>query len=101
MTINERVLFRNLDSLSGRGEIYSHTTVYEAPKGFEKYEPYQIALIKLEEGALITAQLTDVGEENIEIGTPVEMVTRELKENGDRGMKVYGPKFRPRLISET
>jgi len=80
---------------SGRGEIYSHTTVFNAPKGYEKYAPYQIALIRLEEGPLITAQLTDVGENEIEIGTPVEMVTRELNEGGDRGVKIYGYKFRP------
>ncbi|MGB6838906.1 MAG: Zn-ribbon domain-containing OB-fold protein [Microgenomates group bacterium] len=81
--------------LSGLGEIYSFTTVYEAPAGYEEQAPYMIALIKLEEGPMITAQLTDFGNEKPEIGMPVEMVTRKLKSEGKRGMLVYGYKFRP------
>jgi hypothetical protein len=47
---------------------------------------------------MVTAQLTDLGEQGVEIGTPVEMVTRRLRTDGDeRGMLVYGYKFRPRL----
>ena len=37
-----------------------------------------------------------VGKEPVEIGTPVEMVTRRLRQDGDeRGMLIYGYKFRP------
>ena len=44
----------------------------------------------------MTAQLTDLGETEVEIGMPVEMVTRRIKEDGDeRGMLIYGYKFRP------
>jgi len=82
---------------SGRGEIYSHTTVYNAPAGFENVAPYKIALVKLEEGPMVTAQLTDLGDIEPEIGMPVEMVTRRLKVTGDedRGAIIYGYKFRP------
>ena len=58
--------------------------------------PYTVALVKLEEGPMVTAQLTDLGESKPEIGMPVEMVTRKLRQDGDeRGMIVYGYKFRP------
>lgn len=87
---------KTLYNFSGRGEVYSYTTVYEPPAGFEEYTPYTVALVKLEEGPLITAQLTDLGEDSVEIGTPVEMVTRRLRQDGDeRGLLVYGYKFRP------
>jgi uncharacterized OB-fold protein len=57
-----------------------------------------VALVKLEEGPLVTAQLTDLGETQPEIGMPVEMVTRKLRADGDeRGMLIYGYKFRPVL----
>jgi uncharacterized OB-fold protein len=57
-----------------------------------------VALVKLEEGPLVTAQLTDLGSQPVEIGMPVEMVTRRLRQDGDeRGMLIYGYKFRPRL----
>lgn len=85
-------------SFSGRGEVYSFTVVYEAPRGFTQFVPYIVALVKLSEGPLITAQLTDVEIEDIYIGLPVEMVTRKLSEDGDRGLISYGYKFRPPLL---
>ena len=82
---------------SGKGEVFSYTTVYDPPEGYEGNAPYTVALIQLEEGPLVTAQLTDVDNGKVEIGVPVEMVTRKLREDGERGMLVYGYKFRPRL----
>ena len=91
---------KQLFAFSGRGEVYSHTTVYDAPAGFEENAPYTVALVKLEEGPRVTAQLTALGDQGVEIGTPVEMVTRRLRTDGDeRGMLVYGYKFRPRLAT--
>ncbi len=84
-------------TFSGRGTVYSHTTVYHPPEGFEEYAPYMVALVKLEEGPMIAAQLTDVESEKVEIGMPVEMVTRKVREDGKRGMIVYGYKFRPSM----
>jgi hypothetical protein len=82
---------------SGKGEIYSHTTAYEGlPDGFQGLGPLTIALIKLEEGPIVTAQLTDLGDKKPEIGMPVEMVTRRLQDNSDeQGIIIYGYKFRP------
>jgi uncharacterized OB-fold protein len=89
---------RTLYNFSGRGEIYSYTTVYDAPSGYEETAPYTVAIVKLEEGPLVTAQLTDVDNGDIHIGAPVEMVTRRLRSDGDeRGLLVYGYKFRPML----
>ncbi len=83
-------------TFSGQGEVYSYTTIYDPPAGYEPNAPYTVALVKLVEGPIITAQLTDLGEEPVEIGMPVEMVTRRLRSDGDdRGMLVYGYKFRP------
>jgi uncharacterized OB-fold protein len=36
-------------------------------------------------------------QDEIEIGMPVEMVTRKLREEGEDGLIVYGYKFRKRL----
>ena len=92
---------KTLFNFSGRGEVYSYTTVYDPPAGFEENAPYTVALVKLEEGPMITAQLTDLGDQPVEIGAPVEMVTRRLRQDGDeRGLIVYGYKFRPVLQSQ-
>ena len=88
---------------SGRGEIYSHTTIYEnqyAPTRFKEQVPYTTAIVELEEGPRVTAQLTDPDpDQPFEIGMPVEMVTRKLFSEGKRGQLVYGYKFRPLLES--
>jgi uncharacterized OB-fold protein len=84
-------------TFSGLGEVYSYSTVYQAPNGYQEHVPYTVALVQLEEGPLVTAQLADVDPEDVAIGMPVEMVTRKLREEGERGTIVYGYKFRPRL----
>ena len=84
---------------SGKGEIYSYTTIHNAPEGYSGNAPYIIALIKLEEGPMITAQLTDIDADEVEIGLPLEMVTRKLMEQGEEGLIQYGYKFRPQLIN--
>lgn len=84
-------------NLSGRGEVYSYTLMYNVPQGFEEQKPYVVALVKLAEGPLVTAQLTDVDHGAVTIGMPVEMVTRKLREDGPEGQIIYGYKFRPIL----
>ncbi len=88
------------ESLSGKGIVFSWTTVFEAPEGFDEQAPYDLALVKLDEGPLVIAQLTDL-DGPPEIGQRVEMVTRKLKTDGDTGIILYGYKFRPRLRPES
>lgn len=80
-------------AFAGTGEVYSYTVVQEAPEGFDDQSPYVLALVRLDEGPIITAQLTDV-DEPVEIGDRVEMVTRRLTTEGPRGVIIYGYKFR-------
>ncbi len=88
---------RSLESyrFSGRGRVYSFTTVYQSSPRFAPFVPYVAALIDLEEGPRITARLTDVEPEKVYIGMPVEMVIRKISEEGDRGLIAYGYQFRP------
>jgi uncharacterized OB-fold protein len=88
---------RDTFKFSGRGKVYSHTTVYHAPTGHTQDTPYPVAIVELDEGPRVTAQLTDLDDRQVEIGMPVEMVTRKLRSDGERGVLVYGYKFRPLL----
>jgi uncharacterized OB-fold protein len=88
---------KELFAFTGLGEVYSHTTIYDAPAGFEEFAPYTVALVKLDEGPLVTAQLTDIDPDQVEIGQEVEMVTRKMRTDGAEGMIVYGYKFRPKF----
>jgi hypothetical protein len=87
-------------AFSGRGEVFSFSTIHNPPQGYEKYAPYVVALVRLAEGPLVTAQLTDVDANDVYPGMPVEMVTRVLREDGERGMLVYAYKFRPSWYHE-
>jgi len=80
-------------TFAGTGEVFSYTTVQEPPEGYEDQTPYVLALVKLDEGPLITAQITDLDAPPA-IGDHVEMVTRKLTTEGPRGVIVYGYKFR-------
>jgi uncharacterized OB-fold protein len=82
-------------TFQGTGEIYSFSTLHQAPLGYEGQVPYTVALVKLDEGPLVTAQITDANPEELKVGTRVEMVTRKLREQGEEGLIIYGYKFRP------
>src|SRR5690349_12011497 len=86
-----------LHELSGAGTVYSFSVVRQPAAGYEEQAPYVLALVKLAEGPLITAQLTDCDAEDITIDMPVEMVTRRLRDLGPDGLLIYGYKFRPLL----
>jgi hypothetical protein len=80
-------------TFAGYGEVFSFTVVQDPPAGFEDQAPYMLALIKLDEGPIITAQLTDI-DGPVTIGDRVQMVTRKLTTEGPHGMIIYGYKFR-------
>ena len=79
---------------NGKGKIYSYSIVRSPSSDFKTIAPYAVAIIELEEGAKLTAQLVDTDIENIEIGDPVEMVFRKISEDGDDGVISYGFKFK-------
>ena len=86
-------------ALAGTGTVTSFTTVAAAAEEFAPFAPYVLAHIELDEGPVVTGQLTDLAGEP-EIGMRVEMVVRKLRTDGARGIIVYGPKFRPLLRPE-
>jgi uncharacterized OB-fold protein len=79
----------------GHGEIYSFSTVRQAPMGHEAAVPYIVGIIKLDEGPMVEAQITDINSDDVKIGQRVEMVIRKLREYGEDGAIAYGYKFRP------
>lgn len=80
--------------LSGKGKIYSYTRIYAPPSGFELDAPYTMAIIELEEGPRLTAQVEDCDARDVKIGTPVEMIFRKIQEDGKEGLIHYGFKFK-------
>lgn len=77
---------------SGGGKILSYTTIHVGPDGFEKYVPYAVGLVQLDEGPVISAQVVSDCEK-ISIGKVVRVVFRKLNEDGRGGIINYGFKF--------
>ena len=84
-------------AFSGRGTLYSWSRVVQPPRGFASIAPYDVGMVRLEEGPLVTAQLADTEGVELAIGMPVEMVTRKIQDAEEHGYIVYGYKFRPLL----
>ncbi len=80
--------------LGGKGKIVSYTVTYVAPNGFEDQAPYVMAIIELDEGPKLTAQVTDCSPGQVRIGDRVEMVFRRMGQEGEDGPIYYGYKFR-------
>jgi len=80
------------NKFSGNGTILTFTENHTAPAGFEKYLPYFIAIIKMDEGPMIAGQVVG-NTTDIAIGKKVKPVFRKLFEDGDEGLIHYGMKF--------
>lgn len=80
---------------NGKGKVYSYTVIHAPPTGWELQRPYIVAIIELEEGPRLTAQLVNCKPEEAKIGKEVEMVFRKIQEVGEEGIIHYGYKFQP------
>ena len=60
--------------LSGWGEILTHTTIRVPPLGFEDQVPYDIAVVRLDEGINLTARIATQEGQTPKIGDRVSFV---------------------------
>ena len=80
--------------LTGKGEVVTYTIIHVGPEDFEEQTPYPIAIIKLEEGPQITAQIVDCSLDEVKIGMKVESTFRKIQQDGHTGAIYYGYKFK-------
>ncbi len=85
---------------SGRGTLYSFSRVLQPPRGYASMAPYDVGMVRLEEGPLVSCQLADSEGVELAIGMPVEMVVRKIRDAEEHGYIVYGYKFRPLLAAK-
>lgn len=76
------------------GKIITYTEVHTAPKGFEHETPYYLAIIELDNGAKLMAQIVDSPKEKIVEGARVQACFRKIFEDDDKGAIAYGTKFK-------
>jgi uncharacterized OB-fold protein len=79
---------------SGRGRVFSYTVIHHNDtQPFREMLPYIVALIELEEGVRVTANIVEGTPEVVHIGMPVEVVYEHVTD------EVTLPQFRPRTQS--
>jgi uncharacterized OB-fold protein len=83
--------------LDGNGQLISYTQVKRGLPGFDS--PYALAVIKLETGPGLIAQLEGWQEVELKRGMPMELVIGRIKRD-PQGIIILGPKFRPLSRSE-
>lgn len=75
--------------VSGRGTVYSHTTVERPP--LAAFAPgYVIAVVQLDEGPLMLTNLVDCPPDKVAVGLPVEVVFEKASD------EITFYKFKPR-----
>jgi uncharacterized OB-fold protein len=82
---------RNLEwrEVSGRGAVYSFTNTFSAWPGHEDRVPYLCALVELDEGVRILANLLHVKAADVKIGMKVKVCWEKLSE------EISYPAFEP------
>lgn len=98
MTHSPVKIWRNqkrIQSLLGKeGVVLTFTTIRVPPTNFSALAPYPIAVVALDEGEKITAQVVDY-DDTFKIGTRVKVVLRRVTDPSIDGVIPYGIKVRP------
>lgn len=74
---------------SGRGEVYSHSTVHRAPSAaFKEDVPYVVAIVKTDEGPHLLSRVVGIAPAAVRIGLRLRV---RLQEKGETRMFVFEP----------
>jgi uncharacterized OB-fold protein len=66
--------------ISGRAELMTYTVVHVAPKRWNNFVPFAVAVGQLEEGPKFLAVLDDVDHKNIKIGMKLKLLAASRPE---------------------
>ena len=81
--------------LPDTGKVATYTVIRVGPSDFTDEVPYALAVVEVEGGVRLMAQLVDVPLENIETGLPVRLEFRKIYQEGEAGIICYGHKAVP------
>jgi uncharacterized OB-fold protein len=74
---------------SGRGEVYSHSTVHRAPSpAFKDDVPYVIAIVKTDEGPHLLSRVVGIAPESVKIGMRIRV---KMHVKGESALPVFEP----------
>jgi len=80
----------------GTGKVVTYSVIRTTSEQYDMLTPYVIAIIELDEGTRMTAQVVcENPQEDVYIGMPVKKVFRKIVTDGESGVIAYGTKFVP------
>ncbi len=82
-------------TLGDHGKLLTYTVIRVGPSEFCEQTPYAMGIVELEGGVRMTAQIADVDFDDLEVGMPVRIEFRKIREEGQAGILCYGYKFVP------
>ena len=87
---------KKIASLIGKtGTIIAFTLIRVPPGEFTDQAPYPVALVELDDGKRITAQLVDCEFHDITIGKKIITIIRRVMKPNEEGVIPYGIKVKP------
>ena len=78
--------------LSDEGKILTYTIIRVASDTFSKITPFAVAVIEVNDGARLMAQIADSPIDEVAIGKKVKIVFRKIQDEGKSGLHCYGYK---------
>jgi len=82
-------------NLPDHGELLTFTVIRVAPEGFGDQTPYAIGIVEVMKGVRFTTQIVDIPLDDIQIGMPVKVEFRKIRDDGHAGIHCYGYKCVP------
>jgi uncharacterized OB-fold protein len=78
--------------LPDEGKILTYTTIEVGPSEFSDQVPYSVAIVELDDGVKLTAQIADATPDKIKSGGRVKLEFRKIQQDGKAGILKYGYK---------
>jgi len=79
-------------TLPSDGKLVTYTAIHVPASNFKDEAPIAYAVIELEDGTKISAQVTDCSTEELHAGAPVRLEFRRVQHDGESGILCYGYK---------
>ena len=81
--------------MADTGKVLTFTVTRTAPAGFALDIPYVVAILEMDDGTRIMAQVADVRPDEVAIGMSVRLEFRRIQQCGKGGVIAYGHKAVP------
>jgi uncharacterized OB-fold protein len=81
--------------LAEAGAVLTWTVIRVPPATFEDQSPYVLAIVELDDGVRLTAQVVDCDFAALKVGMRVRLEFRRISQESEAGVIYYGYKFVP------